>query len=99
MLWSMTLIQCICGLESKTCITKNPREKKGAGFVSGVNNSSLAFGVGTHGCDTAQEMMGKKNKNAGGFVLADAVSDSDKPNIEHFTALPDVELCFLNPGA
>lgn len=42
------------------------------------------------------EMMGKKNKNAGVFVVADALSD--KPNIEHFTAFPDVELCFLTLG-
>lgn len=41
---SVTLIRCLCGLESKTCINENqtwPNVFKG--FVSGVNNSSLPF--------------------------------------------------------
>lgn len=57
---------------------------KAAGFVSGVNNSSLPFFKSRRVDVTLHRKRqgGKKKEKVRGFVLTDTESDSDKQNVE-----------------
>lgn len=72
----------------KLVITKTKYDRvssKAAGFVSGVNNSSLPFfKSGRVDVTLHRKRQGgkKKEEKVRGFVLTDTESDSDKQNVE-----------------